>query len=146
MLIIYMRITTDDVASSPTSIVVHIMRSGRTSAEEILVNDGSGPTDTTPVQIIHLQERDVTQQFKRLRLSKHYHLQPHNQKTYRPPKQWLGKVGRKAIHISKSRTMESIQKLKTEYPWIQTPLVVGAPMRLIALADLAVAISKAGTY
>jgi hypothetical protein len=42
--------------------------------------------------------------------------------------------------------MDSIQKLKTDYPWIQTPLIVGAPMRLIALADLAVAISKAGTY
>ncbi|KAL1654743.1 hypothetical protein SLS61_002492 [Didymella pomorum] len=40
--------------------------------------------------------------------------------------------------------MDPIQRLKTDYPWIQTPLIVGAPMRLIALADLAVAISKAG--
>ncbi|KAF2630570.1 inosine monophosphate dehydrogenase, partial [Macroventuria anomochaeta] len=40
--------------------------------------------------------------------------------------------------------MDSIQSLKSDYPWIETPLVVGAPMRLIALADLAVAISKAG--
>ncbi|KAF1929817.1 inosine monophosphate dehydrogenase [Didymella exigua CBS 183.55] len=40
--------------------------------------------------------------------------------------------------------MDSIQRLRNDYPWIQTPLVVGAPMRLIALADLAVAISKAG--
>jgi nitronate monooxygenase len=37
-----------------------------------------------------------------------------------------------------------IQILKDDYPWIQTPLVVGAPMRLIALADMAVEISKAG--
>ncbi|KAL6706866.1 hypothetical protein ACN47E_005009 [Coniothyrium glycines] len=40
--------------------------------------------------------------------------------------------------------MEDIQRLKKDYPWIQTPLVVGAPMRLIALADMAVEISKAG--
>lgn len=40
--------------------------------------------------------------------------------------------------------MEGVQRLKTDYPWIQTPLVVGAPMRLIALADMAVEISKAG--
>lgn len=41
--------------------------------------------------------------------------------------------------------MNNIQRLKKDYPWIQTPLVVGAPMRLIALADMAVEISKAGT-
>lgn len=41
--------------------------------------------------------------------------------------------------------MNPIQRLKNDYPWIQTPLIVGAPMRLIALADLAVEISKAGT-
>ncbi|KAF1838353.1 inosine monophosphate dehydrogenase [Decorospora gaudefroyi] len=35
-------------------------------------------------------------------------------------------------------------RLRQEYPWIQTPLVVGAPMRLIALADMAVEVSKAG--
>ncbi|CAO2648974.1 Nn.00g099230.m01.CDS01 [Neocucurbitaria sp. VM-36] len=40
--------------------------------------------------------------------------------------------------------MEQVQRLKKEFPWIQTPLVVGAPMRLIALADMAVEISKAG--
>jgi hypothetical protein len=40
--------------------------------------------------------------------------------------------------------MDDIQRLKEDYPWIQTPLVVGAPMRLIALADMAVEISKAG--
>ncbi|KAL5121952.1 hypothetical protein ACEQ8H_000168 [Pleosporales sp. CAS-2024a] len=40
--------------------------------------------------------------------------------------------------------MDKTQKLKEDYPWIQTPLVVGAPMRLIALADMAVEISKAG--
>lgn len=38
-----------------------------------------------------------------------------------------------------------VQRLKKDYPWIKTPLVVGAPMRLIALADMAVEISKAGT-
>jgi hypothetical protein len=42
--------------------------------------------------------------------------------------------------------MSNVQKLKQDYPWIQTPLVVGAPMRLIALADMAVEISKAGTH
>ncbi|KAH8731412.1 oxidoreductase 2-nitropropane dioxygenase [Phaeosphaeriaceae sp. PMI808] len=40
--------------------------------------------------------------------------------------------------------MTQIQQLKQDYPWIQTPLIVGAPMRLIALADMAVEISKAG--
>lgn len=42
--------------------------------------------------------------------------------------------------------MNDVQRLKHDYPWIQTPLVVGAPMRLIALADMAVEISKAGMY
>jgi hypothetical protein len=42
--------------------------------------------------------------------------------------------------------MLPIQRLRDDYPWIQTPLVVGAPMRLIALGDLAVEISKAGMY
>ncbi|KAF2185032.1 inosine monophosphate dehydrogenase [Zopfia rhizophila CBS 207.26] len=40
--------------------------------------------------------------------------------------------------------MSDIEKLKKDYPWIQTPLIVGAPMRLIALAPLAVEISRAG--
>jgi nitronate monooxygenase len=40
--------------------------------------------------------------------------------------------------------MTDLRKLKQDYSWIQTPLVVGAPMRLIALADMAVEISKAG--
>jgi hypothetical protein len=40
--------------------------------------------------------------------------------------------------------MNDLQRLKKDYRWIQTPLVVGAPMRLIALADMAVEISKAG--
>ncbi|KAF2405461.1 putative oxidoreductase [Trichodelitschia bisporula] len=34
--------------------------------------------------------------------------------------------------------------LLEDYPWVQTPLIVGAPMRLISLASLAVEISKAG--
>jgi nitronate monooxygenase len=42
--------------------------------------------------------------------------------------------------------MQPIQRLKEDYPWIRTPLVVGAPMRLIALGDLAVEISRAGVY
>jgi len=42
--------------------------------------------------------------------------------------------------------MNDIQRLKKDYPWIQTPLVIGAPMRLIALADMAVEISKAGMH
>lgn len=40
--------------------------------------------------------------------------------------------------------MKDLQRLKNDYPWAQTPLVIGAPMRLIALADMAVEISKAG--
>ncbi|KAF1914998.1 hypothetical protein BDU57DRAFT_531373 [Ampelomyces quisqualis] len=40
--------------------------------------------------------------------------------------------------------MNDMQRIKEDYPWIQTPVVVGAPMRLIALADMAVEISKAG--
>jgi NAD(P)H-dependent flavin oxidoreductase YrpB (nitropropane dioxygenase family) len=42
--------------------------------------------------------------------------------------------------------MNSVERLKKDYPWIQTPLVVGAPMRLIALADMAVAVSEAGMH
>ena len=34
--------------------------------------------------------------------------------------------------------------LTTSYPWVRGPLVVGAPMRLIALAPLAFAVSQAG--
>jgi nitronate monooxygenase len=34
--------------------------------------------------------------------------------------------------------------LQRDYPWIHTPLVVGAPMRLIALSKLACEISNAG--
>ena len=34
--------------------------------------------------------------------------------------------------------------LNIAYPWTQSPLIVGAPMRLIALAPLAFAVSKAG--
>jgi len=41
--------------------------------------------------------------------------------------------------------MADIQQLKKDYPWIQTPLVIGAPMRLISLAELAVEVTKAGT-
>ncbi|KAF1358109.1 inosine monophosphate dehydrogenase [Lizonia empirigonia] len=40
--------------------------------------------------------------------------------------------------------MHQSDRLKAEYPWIQTPLVVGAPMRRIALAELAVGVSRAG--
>jgi nitronate monooxygenase len=42
--------------------------------------------------------------------------------------------------------MFDLEKLRRDYPWIQTPLIVGAPMRLIAMADMAVEISKAGMY
>jgi hypothetical protein len=41
--------------------------------------------------------------------------------------------------------METARQLEEDYPWTQAPLIVGAPMRLIALADMAVEISKAGT-
>ena len=40
--------------------------------------------------------------------------------------------------------MLEIEELKRDYPWIQSPLVVGAPMRMIALAEMAVEVSKAG--
>jgi hypothetical protein len=32
-----------------------------------------------------------------------------------------------------------------DYPWIQTPFIANGPMRLIALAPLAVEVTKAGT-
>jgi hypothetical protein len=51
--------------------------------------------------------------------------------------------GRKA---QQNIIMNDKQRLKNDYPWIQTPVVVGAPMRLIALADMAVEISKAGAH
>ncbi len=40
--------------------------------------------------------------------------------------------------------MAEAEILQKHYPWIQSPLIVGAPMRLIALAELAVEVSKAG--
>lgn len=42
--------------------------------------------------------------------------------------------------------MNDLQKLKHDYPWIQTPLIINAPMRMIALADMAAEVSKAGMY
>ena len=48
--------------------------------------------------------------------------------------------------IQTTSKMNDTQKLKEDYPWIQMPVVVGAPMRLIALADMAVEISKAGIH
>ncbi|KAK3045427.1 hypothetical protein LTS18_013833, partial [Coniosporium uncinatum] len=38
----------------------------------------------------------------------------------------------------------NIAKLQKAYPWIKTPLVCCAPMRMIALAPLTVEVSKAG--
>lgn len=40
--------------------------------------------------------------------------------------------------------MDPIQRLKNDYPWIHTPLIVSAPMRLITLAESASEVSKAG--
>lgn len=37
-----------------------------------------------------------------------------------------------------------VHRLKADYPWIKTPLIASAPMRLIALAKLSVEVSKAG--
>ncbi len=34
--------------------------------------------------------------------------------------------------------------LQDDYPWVKAPVIVGAPMRLISLAPLAIAISRAG--
>lgn len=55
-------------------------------------------------------------------------------------------VKRHELTLHLSITMNRIHKLKQVYPWVQTPLVVGAPMRLISLADLAVSISRAGKF
>lgn len=38
----------------------------------------------------------------------------------------------------------AIQSLKAAYPWIKTPLVISAPMRLIALARMATEVTRAG--
>lgn len=40
--------------------------------------------------------------------------------------------------------MDPLQRLKNDYPWIHTPLIVSAPMRLITLAESATEVSKAG--
>ncbi|KAI9664920.1 MAG: hypothetical protein M1821_006368 [Bathelium mastoideum] len=37
-----------------------------------------------------------------------------------------------------------MDELQKDYPWTQTPLIIGAPMRLISLAHLAVEVSRAG--
>jgi nitronate monooxygenase len=37
-----------------------------------------------------------------------------------------------------------IHALKAVYPWISTPLIIGAPMRIFAGPDLAVAVTRAG--
>ncbi|KAI4283269.1 MAG: hypothetical protein L6R38_002267 [Xanthoria sp. 2 TBL-2021] len=34
--------------------------------------------------------------------------------------------------------------LQHDYPWVKAPIIIGAPMRLISLAPLAVAVSRAG--
>lgn len=36
------------------------------------------------------------------------------------------------------------RRLKADYPWTKAPLLASAPMRLIALAELSVEVSKAG--
>lgn len=38
----------------------------------------------------------------------------------------------------------SISPIQSDYPWTQNPLIISAPMRLISLAPLAVAVSRAG--
>lgn len=40
--------------------------------------------------------------------------------------------------------MEQIKRLQADYPWTKAPLVSCGPMRLVALADLAVEVSRAG--
>ncbi|KAK4500117.1 hypothetical protein PRZ48_008303 [Zasmidium cellare] len=40
--------------------------------------------------------------------------------------------------------MEPLKRLQADYPWTKSPLVSCGPMRLIALADLAVEVSRAG--
>lgn len=42
--------------------------------------------------------------------------------------------------------MSPPKELKQNYPWVKYPLVVGAPMRLISLAELAVEVSKAREF
>ncbi|KAF2280677.1 oxidoreductase 2-nitropropane dioxygenase [Westerdykella ornata] len=37
-----------------------------------------------------------------------------------------------------------VQRIQKDYPWVQTPLVVQAPLRLITFAEIAVEVSKAG--
>ena len=39
---------------------------------------------------------------------------------------------------------EEREELRSDYPWTEYPLIVGAPMRLIALSNLAVEVSNAG--
>ncbi|OCL12279.1 putative oxidoreductase [Glonium stellatum] len=40
--------------------------------------------------------------------------------------------------------MALANRLRKDYAWVKTPLIIGAPMRLISLAPLAVRISRAG--
>jgi nitronate monooxygenase len=47
-------------------------------------------------------------------------------------------------HMQTMDPRDKLDRLEREYPWINTPLVVGAPMRLIALSKLACGISNAG--
>lgn len=39
-----------------------------------------------------------------------------------------------------------MDQLQNDYPWTKAPLVVGAPMRMIALSPLAIAVSQAGGF
>lgn len=50
---------------------------------------------------------------------------------------WLRRLVSKSI-------MEPFKRLQQDYPWTKSPLVSCGPMRLIALADLAVEVSRAG--
>lgn len=45
-----------------------------------------------------------------------------------------------------TRLNPTIPKMEADYPWTRDPLIVNAPMRLIALAPLAVAVSQAGGF
>jgi hypothetical protein len=110
MLIIYIQITTEKFASYPTSFVVTAVLSGRTSAEEIFVNDGSGPTDTTPCKSSTSRKRCHTTPHTASSFPT-YRLQPHIQTTYRRPKQWSSEVGRKAIQQDNGLNSETQDRL-----------------------------------
>jgi nitronate monooxygenase len=60
------------------------------------------------------------------------------------PTTFLGTLSRTFSRRLSKTSLKMSRPLKEIYPWTKSPLITSAPMRLIALAELSVEVSKAG--